>query len=80
MLDELVDKLSGKKETIPCVCGGEMVRQDVPIPDSYHPSFICKNCGSWSDGVVFHPSEEFEKTEECKEWRRRKQEQLRKLT
>jgi len=71
MLDKLRDKLSGKGETIPCVCGGEMVRQDTFAPDPYHPSFFCENCGSGSDGVVFHPSEEFEKTERYKKWKKK---------
>ena len=79
MLDKLKEKLFGERKTTPCVCGGEMVKHDV-FPPNHNPCFRCEDCGSWSDGVVFHPSEEFEKTEECKEWRRRKQEQLRKLT
>ena len=31
MLDKLREKLFGKRETIPCVCGGEMVKQDFPV-------------------------------------------------
>jgi len=80
ILDKLKEKLFGKRETIPCVCGGEMVRQDTPIPDPYHPSFVCESCGSWNDGVVFHPSPEFKETEEYERWRKEKEKELKSLT
>lgn len=80
MLGKSKERPSSKREAIPCVCGGEMVRRDTFVPDPYYPSFVCEDCGSWSDGVVFHPSEEFEKTGEYERWRKRKKEQLKSLT